>query len=50
MTCTFPIIQEQRPANLTALQQWLQEVAAKAKPSKERPVILQEPVLVVKGK
>ena len=54
MSSTPQTAQEQRPANLAALQQRLQEIAASTKSSvpttKERPVIVQGPVLVVRGK
>ena len=43
--------QEQRPANLAALQQYLKEMAAKVKPvSKQKLGVLQGPVLVIRGK
>ena len=44
--------QEQRPANLAALQQTLKELAASTKSPgpKERSVVLQGPVLVIRGK
>ena len=44
--------QKQRPANLAALQQTLKELAAGTKLSgpKERPVVLQGPVMVIRGK
>ena len=50
MTSISPTAQEQRPANLAALQQRLQEIAAKTKPATEKPVVMQGPVLVVRGK
>jgi hypothetical protein len=51
MTSTSQTAQEQRPANLAALQQRLQEMAANTKPTtKERPVVMQRPVLVIRGK
>jgi len=51
MTSTFPTAQEQRPANLAALQQKLQEIAASRKSAtKEKPVVAQGPVLVIRGK
>jgi len=54
MTSTFQTAQEQRPANLAALHQRLQEMAATSKSSapitKERPVVLQGPVIVIRGK
>ena len=46
--------QEQRPANLMALQQTLKEMFANTKSSipttKERPVVIQGPVIVIRGK
>jgi len=46
--------QEQRPANLAALHQRLQEMFARTKSAiptiKERPVIVQGPVFVIRGK
>ncbi len=51
MISTSPTVQEQRPANLAALQQKLQEIAASTKSSaKERPVVAQGPVIVIRGK
>ena len=52
MTSTPQTAQEQRPANLAALQQKLQEIAANTKlpAPKERPVVLQGPVIVIRGK
>jgi hypothetical protein len=42
---------EQRPVNLAALHQKLQEMAARTKSTaKERPVVVQGPVLVIRGK
>jgi hypothetical protein len=46
--------QEQHPANLAALRQRLQEMAANTKPPaltmQARPVIVQGPVIVIRGK
>jgi hypothetical protein len=52
MISTSPTAQEQRPANLAALYQTLNEIAASTKSPvpKERPVIAQGPVLVIRGK
>jgi len=51
MISTFPTAQEQRPANLAALQQKLQEIAASTKSTaKEKPLVVQGPVLVIRGK
>ena len=52
MTSISPTTQERRPANLTALQQKLQEMAASTKSSvpTTRPVAVQGPVIVVRGK
>ena len=52
MTSTPQTAQEQRPANLAALHQRLQEIAANTKSSvpTTRPVIVQGPVIVVMGK
>ncbi len=54
MSSAAQTAQERRPANLAALQQRLQEMAASTKPSlpttKEKSVTLQGPVLVVRGK
>ena len=56
MICTSQTAQEQRPANLAALHQKLNEMAehastkSSASTTKERPVVLQGPVLVIKGK
>jgi len=54
MKCTSQTVQEQRPANLMALHQKLQEIAVRTKSSvptaKERPVVAQGPVLVIRGK
>ena len=54
MNSTSQTAQEKRPANLTALRQMLQEMAASVKSSpattEERSVVVQGPVLVVRGK
>jgi hypothetical protein len=53
MSETFQPAQKRRPANLAALRQGLQEMVANRKLSattKERPVIVQAPVMVVRGK
>jgi hypothetical protein len=54
MSCTSSTTQERRPANLAALQQSLQEMAANTKASapttKDRPVVIEGPVLVIRGK
>ncbi len=51
MTNNFQTAQEQRPANLSALQQRLQEIAASPKSTpQEKPVAVQGPVLVLKWK
>ncbi len=54
MSSTPQTAQEQRPANLTALHQTLREIAANTKSSvataKERPVVIQGPVIVIKGR
>ena len=54
MSETTPRAKERLPANMTALRRQLVEMAAKAKPAaptaKEKPAMLQKPVLVVKGK
>ena len=46
--------QERRPANLAALHQSLHELAARTKSSasttKARPVMVQGPVLLIRGK
>jgi len=43
--------QEQRPANLAALQQKLQEMAVSTKSvTKERPFAAEGPVIVIRGK
>jgi hypothetical protein len=49
MISTSPTAQQQ-PANLTALQQRLQEMFARMKPITERPVVMQGPVIVIRGK
>ncbi len=54
MSSTPQTAQEQRPANLAALRQRLQEMAAStissAPSTKERPVVIQGPVIVIKGR
>ncbi len=50
MSSTSQHPQDQRPANLVALHAALEEIAAKTKPASEKPVIVQGPVLVVRGK
>jgi hypothetical protein len=51
MTDNSQPAQEQHPANLAALQQRLQEIASSPKSTpQEKPVIVQGPVLVLKGK
>ncbi|MGO9108113.1 MAG: hypothetical protein ACLP9L_02665 [Thermoguttaceae bacterium] len=54
MFSTCPTAQEQRPANIAALHQRLQEMAASTKSSapktKDMPVIVQGPVIVIRGK
>jgi len=51
MICTLQTAQEQQSANLAALHQKLLELAASTKPAtKEKPVIAQGPVLVIRGK
>ncbi len=54
MSSTSQTVQEQRPANLaanlSALHQTLKEMAARMKPVAERPVIVQGPVIVIRGK
>lgn len=54
MTSTPETAQEQRPANLAALRQTLQEMFARSKSAipttKERPVVLQGPMIVIRGK
>ena len=42
--------QESRPANLSALYQTLKEMAARTKPATEKPVVVQGPVIVIRGK
>ncbi len=53
MICT-QTAQEQQSANLAALHQKLQEMSARTKSSipttKEGPVVVQGPVLVIRGK
>ena len=54
MISTSQTAQEQRPANLAALHQTLKEMAASTKSAipttKERPVVIQGPVIVIRGK
>ncbi len=51
MTGTFQNSQERRPANLAALQQKLQEIAASLKSTRQsKPVVVHGPVPVLKGK
>jgi len=51
MICTSQTAQEQQSANLAALHQKLQELAASTRSTaKERPVVVQGPVLVIRGK
>ena len=52
MNSTSQTAQERRPANLAALHQRLREMAAGTKSSvpTPKPVVFQEPVLVVRGK
>jgi len=58
MSSTSPTAQEQRPANLaanlSALHQTLMEMFASTKSAipttKERPVVIQGPVIVIRGK
>jgi hypothetical protein len=54
MSCTCQTSLAQRPANLAALHQRLQEIAASTKASipttKERPVVVQGTVLMIRGK
>ncbi len=52
MISTSPTAQEQRPANLAALHQKLQEIAASTKSSvpTAKPVVVQGPVIVIRGK
>ncbi len=52
MISTFETTQERRPANLTALQQKLQELAASRKlpAPTTRPPAIHGPVFVVRGK
>ena len=54
MSCPSQTAQEKLQANLAALQQSLQEIAASTKSSgptsKERPVAAHGPVLVIRGK
>jgi hypothetical protein len=48
MSSIAPTAQESCPANLSALYRTLKEMAAKTKPTK--PVIVQGPVIVIRGK
>jgi hypothetical protein len=54
MSSTCQTAQEQRPANLTVLNETLKEMFASTKSSipttKERPVVIQGPVIVIRGK
>ncbi len=54
MNSTCQTAQEQQPANLTALHQTLMEMFASTKSAipttKERPVVIQGPVIVIRGK
>jgi len=54
MSSTCQTAQERYPANLAALHQKLLEMAARTKSSipttKERPVVIQGPVIVIRGK
>ena len=50
MISTPQTAQEQRPANLAALHQTLKEMSARTKPVTERPVVVQGPVIVIRGK
>ena len=54
MSSDLQTAQSQRPANLTALHQTLREMSAATKSSipttKERPVVIQGPVIVIRGK
>ena len=51
MNCTSQTDQEQQSANLAALHQKLQELAASTRSTtKEKPVVVQGPVLVIRGK
>ena len=51
MSSTPQTAQEQRPANLAALRHYLKGLATTTKPaSTNKPVVLQGPVLVVRGK
>jgi hypothetical protein len=46
------LAQDRRPANLRALREGLQEIAAsrKAPATEKKPLVIQEPVMVVRGK
>ena len=52
MISTFETTHERRPANLTALQQKLRELATRRKSTAPttRPISAQGPVIVVRGK
>jgi len=51
MNSTCQTAQDKRPANLAALHQTLREMFAATKSAaKEKPVVIQGPVLVVRGK
>jgi hypothetical protein len=52
MICTSQTAQEQQSANLAALHQKLQEMFATTKSSATptKPVVMQGPVIVVRGK
>ena len=50
MSSTCQTTQEQKSANLAALQQTLREMAARTKPVTEKSVVLQGPVMVIRGK
>jgi len=54
MRSNTPTVHDRRPANLAALQKSLNEMAAKTKPTDptatRKPVVIQGPVLVIKGK
>lgn len=48
MSTDAPVLQDKKPANLTALQRALLELATKTKPAK--PTNVQGPVMIVRGK
>ena len=51
MSSTPQTAQEQQPANLTALHQRLQEMVKSLIPTtRDRPVVIQGPVIVIRGK